>query len=594
MLGLVAIIAHDRRAVVDQNEIDELATVYRGLRGGSVRRRAAAGAFGQAIELNIEPATDDTPALGSSWVMTIGIPHRNPTLQPRDLERLDGQFAWIAYDHDADEVTVATDPFGMFAVYVAHRNAKTYVATSALVLAKHLHAPPSRLGIELFLRAGWHFGRSTNFEGVERLDPGSRIVFGDAGLRYETYWRPEVDPTVAKMKLDEAVRYCSSVASDTYSRVLGQYERPWVDLTGGFDTRLLALFLRSAGMDFRTTTTGDDSNPDVRIARRLAELGGWEWLQLTLPDDWDQVILPLISTSLAWSDGQLDALYVTRVLWAHREKSRLNRSLMIGGGGEHFRFYAWQHEPLTAARSNRLNIKNWVDLRLLYPMDTSLFTRDPTDKVRADIAARMMAWISPFSLERAATQLDLMYAYKSTGHFGAYLSAAGAFMEPQLPFYFRPVFLAAFSTDPQLRNYHRLNRKIIAALDRRIAAVETVIGGPAEPLRLSNLHRFVPYYREFGRRGVNKLAQKVGLNVFAAQKAPDRRLVSARRAVLEQVSKEGGLTAAKMRAGPLFKPTALAGLVERAARPDFAQAELLGRIITVELALEAADASLDE
>jgi hypothetical protein len=267
---------------------------------------------------------------------------------------------------------------------------------------------------------------------------------------------------------------------------------------------------------------------------------------------------------------------------------------MIGGGGEHFRYYAWQHEPLTAARSNRLNVKNWVDLRLLYPMDTSLFMRDPTNEVRADIAARMLAWVSPFSLERTATQLDLMYAYKSTGHFGAYLSAAGAFMEPQLPFYFRPVFLSAFSVDPRLRNYHRLNRKIIAALDGRIAAVETVIGGPATPWRVSNVHRFLPYYKEFGRRGVNKLSQKMGLSLFAPQKAPDRRLVSARRAVLDHVSKEGALTAANMRAGRLFKPTALAALVERAARPDFAQDELLGRIITIELALRAADVSLDQ
>jgi hypothetical protein len=594
MPGLIAVIAHDRRAVVEESEVDELATVYRSLRGESILRRASAGEHARAMELGVEPDTTPSPPTSSSWVVTAGIRDGDSAVQPHDLERLEGQFGWIAYDSDSDEVAVGTDSFGMFAVYFAHRDGKTYVATSALVLANYLRATPSELGIKIFLRAGYHFGRVTNWEGIARVDPGSRLVFGASGPRYETYWRPEVDGAVAKMNLVEAVRHCCNVACATYAHVLGPDRGTWADLTGGFDTRLLALLLRRAGVDFRSTTTGNDDNLDVRIAKRIAELGGWEWFQVKLPGDWPQVIGSILPTSVAWSDGHLDVLQLARVLWAHREKTWLSRSLLIGGGGEHFRNFTWQQEFLNAGKTSRVNLDNWVDMRLLHPMDMSVLVEDPTDEVRSDLEERMVAWASPYASERNTTQLDVMYAYKITGHFGAYLSAAGAYIEPQLPFYFRPVFVGAFSTDYRHRNNHRLMRHMIAALDERIAAIGTVTGGPAEPWRLSNLHRFLPYYGNLARRAVTKLTQTTtGRPILAPSPTVDERIVSARRAILEQLSKDGALTPSEMRAGRLFKLAALEELLERAARPDFPDDELLGRIITIELALRAADASLD-
>jgi Glutamine amidotransferase domain len=594
MLGLVAIIAHDRVASVNQDEVEELADAYEALRGASRRRRASAGDYGRAITLTSDLG-DDPSEEGSSWVMTAGVPHSLTASHPAHLEELEGQFAWISYDSATDEVSVASDPFGMFALYLARRDKKTYIATSALVLAKHLRAKPSRFGLQIFLRAGYHFGGLTNWEGIERIEPATRIVFRKDGACYQTYWRPEIDPAVATMGFEESVRYCNEVASATCAQVLGKGDRIWADLSGGFDTRLLSLLLRNAGVEFQSNTTGDHDSVEVSIARRIAQLGGWEWRQLTLPDDWGQVVRTIIPTSVAWSDGNLDALQLSRVLWGHREKSRTNRRLLIGGGGEHFRNFTWQQEFLNAGRSIDVNLDNWINMRLLHPMDTSLFIEDPTDNVRSDFRKRMLAWASPYSSELNTTQLDVMYAYKVTGHFGAYLSSAGAFVDAQLPFYWRPVFSAAFSTNYRYRNNHRLMRHMIAALDPRIAAVDTANGGPAEPWRPTNLHRFLPYYLDVSRRGLNKLTLKTtGHAVFRGKKAPDHRIISARRTVLEQLTKKGALTSTGMRAGRLFKPAALDGFVERALRPDFTGDELLGRIITIELTLETTDASLDE
>jgi hypothetical protein len=102
-------------------------------------------------------------------------------------------------------------------------------------------------------------------------------------------------------------------------------------------------------------------------------------------------------------------------------------------------------------------------------------------------------------------QLDLLYAYKVMGHFGAFTAAAQAVLPTELPFYTRPVFLAAFSTQHRHRNAHRLMRRMIEHLQPGAAAVRTTKGGPAQPLRVSNLHRFLPYYARLGSKAVEKV-----------------------------------------------------------------------------------------
>src|SRR5204862_6482607 len=175
-----------------------------------------------------------------------------------------------------------------------------------------------------------------------------------------------------------------------------------------------------------------------------------------------------------------DALQLAEVLWGHIERARSHPGLYIGGGGEHFRSYAWQQEFLNAGRSNRVNLDNWVDMMMMRPMSTRVFVEDPTAEVRENPRARMAAYAQPYAAHLNTVQLDMLYAYKCTGHFGAYLSAATGVITPQLPFYLKEVFDAAFSTSYRHRGGHRLMRRMIERLDPRLAAIETAKGGPAQ------------------------------------------------------------------------------------------------------------------
>jgi Glutamine amidotransferase domain len=593
MRGLVAIVAVDPGARVEEREVDVLASAYESLRGAVDREEASADDRARAILLG---RRDGDPAIarhGASWAAVAGRAYGS-ALPGGALEELDGQFALVAHDGDSKQTTVATDPFGLQSLYVSRRDGRLYVSTSCLALAKHLRSAPDRFGLEVFLRAGYHFGSRTSWEGIERLEPGTCVTVGPEGSSERRYWQPAIDGDIRRLDFRETVEHCLETGAATYRGYFAERPSSWVDLTGGYDTRLLALQLAADGVPFTANTRGDPGGGDREIAHELAGAAGWEAVDLTSRPSWDQQLPDMLPAALAWGDGNLEVLELSWVLWAHDQLARRQRSLLIGGGGEHYRGFAWRQEFLAAGKSNRVKMDNWLDMRLLHPMNTGLFAADPTSAVRSDFEARMTAWAGPYADEPNTTQLDVLYAYKMTGHFGAYLSADGAFLDSELPFYFKPIFGAAFSSPHGHRDNHKLMRHMMWRLDPKLASISTTTGGPAVPWRPRNLHRFAPYYGQIAGKALNKISQRALGRPLLPEGAQDFYCdAPARRAAIRSVAEGGELRAADMRAASLFDPLQLDDLLRRASTPGFEETTILGRVLTVELALRALDASLE-
>jgi|GEM_PF-1401299 len=595
MGGLVGIASKDGASPCSRAELEELARAYERLRPGTARDYASAGDFAALVRFSDTPDPEPARSENGSWVVCCGTAHDPERTGGTRVEKLDGQFVWAHHDAERGELQIANDPFGMRSLFVAERRGSIYFSTSALALAAHLRARPNLLAIKVFLRAGFHFGTLTNWEGIERLDPGTRITLGPNGCRRDTYWAPHVDESVTALDLDDAVEHCVSVATETYRATYAAgAPRAWADLTGGWDSRLMTALLAHAGVGFVTNTAGDERSADVRVAAHVANAVGWEWHRFDVPDDWREVMPGLVPLALAWGDCHLDALQLCDVLWGHAEKSRRQTRLFTGGGGEHFRDRAWQQEFLNGGRTRRVNFDNYVDMRLLKPLDTSVFTHDPTDEVRDDMRARMRARAQPYGRYLNTTQLDVMHAYKNTGHFGAYLSASGATMAPELPYYLKPVFTAAFSTSHRHRGSHRLMRRMLTALDPRLAAAETEAGGPASPMTPRNAHRFIPYYATLARRATRKLSQRAPWPLLTPQRAADPTRAQARAALVASLDDGHPLRHENMRSAALYERGVLNALLERAGDPRLGSAAgLLGRILTVELALRSVDAGVE-
>jgi len=590
MAGLVGVISHDRRVPIPANELDDLVAEYCGLRGAGEISSASAGGWAAAARIDGDVAGRGDSE-GRSWALAIGRIRTSQALCRASVSDLDGAFAAVRFDADADRVEVVSDPFGMQAIYTAERDDRTYFSTCATALARHLSAPLDPLGSALFLRAGYQFGPLTNWTGVERLGPAVSIGFDGGRPRHRVYWTPSVDPGVRAMNLERTIDHCTEALRETLRAHLSGDERPWADLTGGFDSRLIAAALASCGMPFVANTNGDDAHVDVQLAGRVAAAGGIEWHQFALPPGWAPGSSEL-NEAEAWGDGTLELVQLAAVLWGHGIRGRRARTLVTGSGGEHVSARPWVQEFVRAGRSKTVNLTVNFDrlfaMRYLPPTDLSMLRRDPSGDVESYFRSTLGERAALAAGEPNTTQLDLIYAYKSIGHFGAYRSASEASLRTEMPFYYRDVFSATFSAHHRWRNWHRLQKGMIERLSPAMARVPTTLGGPAEPLRVRNAHRFLPYLSDAAQATVRKLRgrQRGRGSVNAVTEWGTRY-----ERVLTELRAGGLLDPGTMRSAELYDADRLTASLDRARGPDYPGWTVLLRIATLEAALRAASAT---
>ena len=587
---LVAVIAHPDSPPVTSSEIEVLAKQHERLRGPSPRTFLGCGRARVAL-LN-GTAEKQPQGEAPSWVAVAGVLHGPQVWDDRHVERVrssDGQFSLVSYDAAADEVLVANDPLGMAPLYVADAGGRTYVSTSALILASFLGCTVSALGVQSFLASGYQFGSRTSWNDVERLDPATCVRFGRQKVLRETYWRPTIDSGLRGRSLQDEARRSLHVLEGTLRSYLSGRDY-CADLTGGFDSRLLTLALQAAGVPFCTNTRSVSTPDDVEIAQDIARRKGWEWHCLPLPSDWPLRVSELLPTALGWGDGQLDVLQLARVLFRHEQLATHREDLLCSAGGEHFE-RNWESEFLRAGHSRDFNTDRWVEMIALKQGDADLLREGAGGDVRSDLRTRARRWLEPYADELNTTKLELLHAYKSTGHGGAYRAADGAYIRTQLPYYFTPIFTTAISLSYRHRNGHRMHREMITALDKEIAGIRTTHGGPALPWRAWRPDRQAPYAAAIARKAASKLGGGRGARwsrppgMFAWQQA-------AHGAVLNELGKAGLLDWREMRTAPLLRRERFQDLVERSLSPGFTEHSLLGRVITAEMSLRATDTAI--
>lgn len=129
---------------------------------------------------------------------------------------------------------------------------------------------------------------------------------------------------------------------------------------------------------------------------------------------------------------------------------------------------------------------------------------------------------------------------------------------------------------------------MIEQLQPRAAAVRTTKGGPAQPMRVTNLHRFLPYYFRLASKAVEKVTGVCVYQPRAARRVPAS--AGFRLAALRTVV---GEDARLLRLRALFKPADLDRLLADAGRAEAGRGRLFGRIRTVEAALLAIGVEVD-
>lgn len=507
--------------------------------------------------------------------------------------RCDGLFGLVAYNGLMRRLAVVSDPFGYFSIFYGSRDGRTFIATSGLAVARQVQSEPSETGVHCFLRSGKVFGEMTIWRDVKRMRAATVLAFSPEAMRESVFWTPQLDASLAKLSLDEAVEASEELVRCVLQRNLAREGKVWTDLTGGFDTRFLVMMLDRAGIPFKANFVGAPAHPDVKIARQIVETLGWDYRHFQLPATWPRECPAYLADTLGRGDGHLNVLLSMRALWVHRQESREYSALLSGLGGEMWRGPIWGHDQSTLGQSSAVQYHRQL-WSFMHPVPEPVF-RANTDRLVRDEVLRQFAEVGEREPDAPNTlKLDRLWTYRETAHVGVWASVAAGLVRIIPALFSKDIVSHVMSLDYRWKAKNLLVRNLFARYQPFLANLEIEGRGPAGPRRITNFHRFIPSRLAHARKLVNK-AVEVKLRRTLWRTRPDEGFSRQewRRSIVKFAEAEGLLRPGAMRSDKLYNSGALQALLAQAqAGADFTHDEFLGRVLTLEMALHAADTAI--
>ncbi len=504
----------------------------------------------------------------------------------RLAQALSGFFVIVIGEARSQTVYVITDLIGSRHAFMRALPHGIALASSSLVLAALAPTKPDALGIEEFIRTGVIYEDRSFYAEVRKLEPASIYQFGEGKqIARQRYWSlSELTPN----KFDgEAAVEAFSEAIVKGARAVGKLvPRLLCDLTGGYDSRALAASFLSADVDFETTVTGAPDRPDVVVAEQLSHITGKRHTPVDLSQQ--PVTFAAVNDALGVTDGEYDCVeYGLGVLPVHWRTAHAYDLSANGSFGEVARGYWWELLLPRTGASEPLDARKVAAGRYVVdPNSPQLFDTTATTRLIEHFTALIQRANSELSDRPNTLQMDNTYLQLRMHRWqGRIASATDQLRLCLSPFMLRPALEVMLQATPRIRQRSLLVRAMLKRLQPRLAAAPLEHGYPAEPLGLTNFHRFAPLLTSYGSKVWHKGWKILGRPVkpaAIASREPTRVQLWRDEAVQDLLTPE------RMRLSEVLSPTALSAFLSASRQTSFAYDQQWCRVLSCEMALRAA------
>ena len=193
---------------------------------------------------------------------------------------VDGFYGALKIDKNSLCLEVHTDLFGVYKIY-SWTDGRSWLVSNSVAAIDNLVAGLDfdARATTMFLCMAWVPGDYTLLDGVRCLGPGQHLIWS-AGKS-----EPDIRPSIemrdllqypAQKVTDELIDELSGKLLGVFESIGNDFPNVFCPLTGGKDSRLLAVLLREAGVTARSYTYGNALGKDAQIATQVAELLGIE------------------------------------------------------------------------------------------------------------------------------------------------------------------------------------------------------------------------------------------------------------------------------------------------------------------------------
>lgn len=422
-----------------------------------------------------------------------------------------GSFALCVFEKRTGSALYAVDPFGLMRLFFSGN----VIGDDFFALAGQLGASRDeidRQALASFLRFGF-YARERTLDRRIRVLAGNEVAYcaDGAAVRLAMERPPVTKANSARFNFDAYI-------ADLAIALHGQ--RISLDLTGGFDSRLVAACITHAGAPIaEAVTSGQEGNRDVAIARKIAaglniphvqtrhRIAGFEHRALKL---------------LHLSQGQMGILTYDHMFQIQQGRLARGMTLGIGGaGGELWKDFLWlQDFP---------RLRGAPDFQKLYkrrfePRSPSSAFLTPTFSALFETAASdyLTEMIDRFGALQRTQAYDSAYADLRLPFLMGPSTTAGIHVGvPHFsPLLDREGVNASMHMPPRERLLSRWHRRTISRIAPEVVKQRTTDGLSART-GISAVSDVPFYVADKARRVVQKIAQRFNLPDFVQHALED-------------------------------------------------------------------------
>ncbi len=254
------------------------------------------------------------------------------------VARLDGMFAFAAWNRTRRTLLLARDRFGKKPLFTAERAGTLFFASDARCFLEFgFSGEMDPRAIDCYLH---HFSPTQDhsiLRGVGKVRPGEYLVHSPAGVRRETYWRPDFREKLDLSEDEWLERIDATLDRAVAKRLVSDVPLGFF-LSGGIDSSLVVAYAARHLQRPLTFSIGfrESSFSELRYARMVAERYATDHHEIILEPD----VLGVLTTLLAeYGEPFADASCLPTYFVSQAARRKVTVALTGDGGDELFGGY---------------------------------------------------------------------------------------------------------------------------------------------------------------------------------------------------------------------------------------------------------------
>ena len=411
---------------------------------------------------------------------------------------LKGDFYLIIRDKKKHINYALTDHNGMFQIYYTDR----LISTSYLELLHYLRIKKSDLSKETiveFLHLGNLYFKKTFTACIRKISSEEILTFASNGtVRKIKKSLCSIDQSPGCSFTDFFHNLSSSISNERIS----------VDLTGGFDTRLIACMFTFFGLDFEVAVSGIENHEDIIIAKQVAVA-----LKRKLYITYHQIdnLVDDIKLMFIYNDGLGDVLKFHRLAQFQGDRKQRGITLAINGVGGEFYCDYWWIQDFPFYNKSIANIPRLFDLRIepiVFPHE--YFTGELRE-LSETFRDRMIKCLNQYVLGSNTQTYDNIYYYVMIQELAARdtTNINNHFLSNYTPLCDLELVTLGFNLPRTRRFFNLFKRSYTYDLYPQIAKIRTADGFSASLDKLDIVKDAFNFIGNKGKRVMKKVGQRV-------------------------------------------------------------------------------------